>query len=410
MRIALIVNSFPTLSETFIFNKAIGLQEAGLDVTVWVHSRRNDAHAFTDYKRNFPQKNIQKTYLVNGWGSAFWEIAKALFHQPMAAWHLWRQAWGLYPQLRRALRAWLFALPLQCGHFDLIHFEFSGLAILYLDALPLLQPAKLLTSCRGAAEQIMPLLEPERIHQLRQVFSQMDAVHCVSADIQRTAEHYGLRPEQAFINHPAIDPQRFQRKRPYLAKTQGPWNILSVGRLHWKKGLEFGVLAIHQLVKSGFDVHYAVIGGGDEEEKLHYLIATLGLEGHVKLLGRQPSAKVYQILEETDIFLLPSLSEGLSNAVIEAMSMEVPVVSTLVGGMGEAITDGKDGFLVPSLQADSLADKVKYLLENPILRVQIGIAGRRRILQSFYISHQLDIFLETYKYLLSDQANIKIPS
>jgi hypothetical protein len=78
------------------------------------------------------------------------------------------------------MRAFLLALPIKQSDYDIIHFEMSGIAVAYLDALPLLKPAKLVTSCRGAAEQITPLIDPTRGEKLRQVFKEMDLVHCVS--------------------------------------------------------------------------------------------------------------------------------------------------------------------------------------------------------------------------------------
>lgn len=404
LRLAILTNSFPTVSETFIFHKVLGLQKAGLDVTVWVHAKSNDTPAFAGFDANLANIIVRQACLGHGLKGAFLGVTKVILRHPVEAWHLWLQSARLYPQARRALRAWLLALPLKCGHFDLIHFEFSGLAVTYLDALPLLCPVKLLTSCRGAAEQIMPLTVPERGQQLRQVLAHMDKVHCVSAEIRNHVQRYGLRSEQAFINHPAIDPQQFQRQHPYPLKRQGPYQILSVGRLHWKKGLEFGLLAVSKLVQAGLDVQYQILGEGGEEEKLRYLIHTLGLTNKVDLLGCQPAESVRQALEEADIFLLPSLSEGLSNAVLEAMAMEVPIVSTIAGGMPEAIQDGQEGFLVPPMTPDALANKMQSLLENPTMRAEMGRVGRRRVEHQFNLRGQIDCFIEQYSTLMESNV------
>jgi len=407
VRLALIVNSFPTISETFIVNKVLGLQKAGLDLTVWVHSQRNDATAFADrLKAHFPFQ-VKPTLLARGFAWLPASLFSTVLKQPGRALRLWRQARGLYPELRRAIRAWVLALPLALAEFDLIHFELSGLAVIYLDALPLLRPAKLLTSCRGAAEQITPLIHSERAQQLQEVFAQLDAVHCVSADIQCTVERYGLSPQKAFVNHPAIDLQQFIRRQPYPFKSQGPYRILSVGRLHWKKGFEFGLLAIYQLIQAGLDVQYQIIGAGEEEEKLRYLINALGLGDKVNLSGLKSAEKVRQAMEESDIFLLPSLSEGLSNAVLEAMAMEIPVVSTNAGGMAEAITDGQEGFLVPPMQPDMMVAKLKKLLDQPKLRAQMGQAGRKRVVEQFHLHRQINCFVEQYSALVNTFAKIE---
>lgn len=408
VRLALIVNSFPTISETFIVNKVLGLQKAGLDVTVWVNSQYNDAPAFVDRLRVHTSVQVKPTLMTRGpvWLSV--NLVLIILKKPGKAVRLWHQARELYPEWKRAIRAWVLALPLALAEFDLIHFELSGLAVAYLDAFPLLRPSKLLTSCRGAAEQITPLMHPERAQQLREVFAQLDLVHCVSVDIQSTVQRYGLDSRKAFVNHPAIDVQQFLRRRPYESITQRPYRIISVGRLHWKKGFEYGLLAIHQLVQAGFDMQYQIIGGGEEEEKLRYMINVLNLADRVDLLGYRSAQEVRQALEEADIFLLPSLSEGLSNAVLEAMAMEIPVISTAAGGMAEAITEGEEGFLVPPMQPELMARKIQKLLENTVMRLEMGRAGRKRVESQFNLPRQISCFVEQYMTLVETNVSAKI--
>lgn len=396
MRLAIVVNGFPTLSETFIYNKAVGLRAAGVDVTVLAHGRQAEWGMFAGRTESFPRQAVQRSLLAQGWAGLPARWIRVVFKQPRQSLHLWKAARTRYEDVRRAFMAWVLALPLETGHYDVVHFGYSGLAALYLDALPLLS-ARLFTSCRGAAEQIVPLVNPQRGEQLRQVFGYMQRVHCVSAEMQRTVEKYGLCPGQGFVNHPAIDAAQFQRRTVYLQKAVGPYHLVSVGRLHWKKGLEFGLLTVRQLVDDGLDVTYDIIGGGDEEEKLRYAVADLGLSQRVRLLGRQSAAVVREALETADVCLLPSLSEGLSNAALEAMAMEVPIVSTTAGGMDEAITDGVEGFLVPPWQPGKMAEKVCVLLADPALRLRMGQAGRQRVIEHFQLERQICCFLEQYQ-------------
>ena len=400
IRLTVVVNQFPVLSESFIVNKVMGLRAAGVDVTVIAHSPKNDQALYAERltHETLPPRHLALT--SGGWLGLAWRVINFFLRYPQLTIRLWLAATQRYSNSRRAMRAWLLALPLVVGKYDIIHFAYSGLAVSYMDVLPLLTPAKLITSCRGAAEQIMPLFKPERARELKQLLPQLDRVHCVSEDMGQIMRQYGARPDQIFINHPSIDPSRFQRQQPYSLKTEGPYHIISVGRLHWKKGLEYGLLAIRQLIDTGYDVVYDIIGGGESEESLRFATHDLGLQAHVQWHGRQPATLVKQQLEQADICLLPSLSEGLSNAALEAMAMELPIVATMAGGMAEAITDGVEGYLVPSRDAAAMAQATSHLLDNPQLRQQMGQAGRQRIESQFHLQRQIDCFLQEYQALL----------
>lgn len=398
MRIAIVVNSFPVLSESFIFNKVMGLRAAGLDVTVVAHSRRNDSSMYAARLVSGPQPPVIYSVLSDSTKRALPSLLNVLLRHP-ASLPLWQRTQKLYGSNTRALKAWLLALPIATGNFEIVHFEYSGLAVSYLDVFPLLPNTKLLTSCRGSAERVTPIANPERAAQLREVFERMSRVHCVSVDMLQTVQAYGLAAEKAFVNRPSIDATQFQRRQAYRAGSQGVYKLISTGRLHWIKGLEYALIAVRRLVNEGHFVQYDIVGSGSEEEKLRFAIAELNLGEHVHLHGRRPAEEVRLMLEEADIYLLPSLSEGISNAALEAMAMEMPVVSALAGGMAEAITDGREGFLVPAWDAKALADQLKVLLNDSELCRRMGQAGRHRIEEQFNLQRQIDCFVDEYRKL-----------
>ncbi len=308
-----------------------GLLEDGIDVTVIAASRKNDIAAYSEQMAEM--KNLKLRYRVSILiiMRFFIDLIALIVSHPKTSLRLLKDSSKISSNIKQALKVFILALPLKVGHYDIIHFELSGIAVGYIDVLPLLRPARLITSCRGAAEQITPLTDLTRGEKLRRVFNELDAVHCVSKDILRTAEKYGLDSKKAFVNYPAIDTKKFQRRSPYPEKLTGPYHLLSVGRLHWKKGLNFGILAIEQLLRQGYEICYDIIGGGEEEEHLKFLIHHLGISDHVNLLGRQSPDQVRELLEQTDIYILPSLSEGISNAVLEAMAINSSRLNNSVG-------------------------------------------------------------------------------
>ncbi len=398
MRLAIVANSFPTVSETFIYNHAAGMRAAGVEVTVFASRASSDAAMFADFDGLKYDGPIEHLALQRSALATTREVASLLARSSRHAMALWNAARRRYGATRRAMRAWTLALPFQ--GFDIVHLEYSGLAVSWLDALPLLAPARVVVSCRGAAEQITPLLDPRRAELLAAAFTRCDRVHCVSSDMQRTCESYGLDPAKAFVNRPAIDVRRFRRAAPYHIRTRGPYRLLSTGRLHWKKGLEFALMAVRTLLDEGHEVHYEILGGGVDEERLRFAVHDLQLGGHVTFRGKRSSTEVRAALQAADIYLLPSLSEGISNAALEAMTMELPVVTTTAGGMAEAITDGIEGMVVPPRSPAAMAERIGQLLGAGERRAAMGRAARQRVEREFSLERQISVYMTEYNSLL----------
>jgi glycosyltransferase involved in cell wall biosynthesis len=113
------------------------------------------------------------------------------------------------------------------------------------------------------------------------------------------------------------------------------------------------------------------------------------------------SNQIVATLSKADIFLLPSISEGLSNAALEAMSMELPVISTLAGGMNEVIKDGENGLLVGLFSPDQISQRIAFLIENQTEARKLGQNARKTVLDRFQIQQQIRVFSEVYQQLTS---------
>ena len=292
---------------------------------------------------------------------------------------------------RKRIQSWHRLLPFVGLRADVIYFPWNSAAISYLPLFGLGMPVIL--SCRGSQVNVTPL-NPER-SQLRdgltRTFQKAKAVHCVSQAIRDEATHYGLDPNKAAVIPPAVDLMFF---RPAAQVAPGnTFRITTTGGLHWRKGYEYALLAISNLANRGVKVQFDIVGDGPERERLLYCISDLNLEKIVRLHGPKTPEGVRELLHSSDVFLLSSLSEGISNAVLEAMACAVPVVTTDCGGMGEVVTDGVEGFVTPVRDVDAITEALTRLFEDPALRRRMGNAGRERVQEAFSLSGQVDQFL-----------------
>ncbi len=137
-----------------------------------------------------------------------------------------------------------------------------------------------------------------------------------------------------------------------------------------------------------------IIGGGDEKENLQKQIDALGLGDTVFLTDFIPNAEKY--LAGFDIFVLPSLKEGLPYALMEAMAVGLAVVATRVGGMPDLITDGADGVLVPAKNPDALAQAIAVLASDPDARARLGARAQEKIKTKFGFHAMLDATVALY--------------
>lgn len=136
-----------------------------------------------------------------------------------------------------------------------------------------------------------------------------------------------------------------------------------VAMLHENKGHKYFIDAASLVIKENPDTRFLIIGDGDLREPLKQQVAQLGLENHVLFLGHQDDIPV--ILKMLDIFVLASFSETAPLSLLEAMAAKKAIVTTDCGGPSEIVENGKTGFIVPIKDAQAIAEKIKYLIQNP---------------------------------------------
>ncbi len=210
--------------------------------------------------------------------------------------------------------------------------------------------------------------------------------HAVFAVSERVAQHViqvdGVAPARVHVIHNGLDLStvtHVEAPRPDQARV-----VATIGNVRRVKGHDVFVRAAAKVIAALPDTRFTVAGEILEPEyfsELQALIQELGLKQRFTFAGKIADLSSY--LAQADVFVLPSRSEGFSNALIEAMAAGLPAIATDVGGNGEAIRTGETGLLVPSEDADSLAEAVLQVLRDPALAERFGTAAREAVMQSF---------------------------
>ncbi len=182
------------------------------------------------------------------------------------------------------------------------------------------------------------------------------------------------------------------------AAAQNSQTLLFLGKLAEKKGIYCLLDAIVPL-KERYQNIRLLCGGEGELENVEAYSRQLGIKDNVQLLGWVSGSEKDLYLQQSTIYVLPSFSEGLPMGVLEAMAAGLPVVSTPVGGIPDAVEDGVEGFLVEPGDSQALAEAIRRLLDDAKLRAEMGAAGQRKVAECFLPEKVIPEILSVYREL-----------
>jgi sugar transferase (PEP-CTERM/EpsH1 system associated) len=242
---------------------------------------------------------------------------------------------------------------------------------------------------------------------VRRVLAPFIDMHvAVSAHLQRwLLECVGVRPEKVRVVRNGVDATRFQplleRDRVRAQHGFSPADLVfgSVGRLTPVKDHRTLVEAFHTVATRHPHSRLILVGDGSERSALEEQVRRHGFADSVRLVGQRDD--VAQWLGIMDVFVLPSLGEGMSNAVLEAMAVGLPVIATAVGGNPEIVEQDVTGRLVPAAIPDALAGAMLSYCGNDGVRAVHGAAGRERAEQHFPLMQMIEGYVDVYRHTLA---------
>ncbi len=392
MRVAYLVKTFPRLSETFILNEILGVEELGLELEIFSLRRLPPANepVHPDVaKVKAPVRYIPslvRPLWPPGLALLLFSHLALLFAAPQryfaaARFHF---SSGSSPRLKDFLQAGYLGRALIRGKFTHLHAHFANVPTTVAEIVKHLTGIGYSFTAHAKDVYLTPPSE------LARKIKEAECVLTCTAVNQRYLAGLADQGTPVRLAYHGVDVNRFR----VLRSGDPPQNgevplILSVARLCEKKGLEFLIEACHILVDRGVAFQCRIVGYGPLEDKLQKMIASLALPDRVFLQGKMTQDQLAALYPQADLFVLPCLvlkngdQDGIPNVLFEAMVCGVPIISTEIAGVRELIEHQKNGLLVEQRNSPALADAMELLIGSPGLRNDLARKGRQTVLASF---------------------------
>lgn len=280
---------------------------------------------------------------------------------------------------------------LLCSH-DYRSTVLSLMARIYL-------PVRQIAFLRGITKENLKVALYYKIE--RSLLQRMDHVVVVSKEQRDSLISQGLREDKVSWVPNAVKTEPDSTSSKLLGKFRGKTIIATAGRLSPEKGHEYLIKAMPRVISSKSDAVLFIFGEGPLREHLTKLAQKEGCADSIHFLGYVPGFSSF--LRDVHLFVLPSLTEGLPNALLEALSAARPVVATSVGGVPEIVSSGETGLLVSPGNSDQLADAMIELLSAPGFAATLGRAGQERVKRSYSFERQLELLTEVYTKTLATE-------
>ncbi len=395
-KVGYITSLFPCWSETFVLNEIVELKNQGIDVSIF--SIRNDLELLIHEKA---KPYMQKTYYINR-VKVILAFLKFLFKHPVIICSLIfsviRQTYKKYRELTKNI--WCifvgcyFSDMAQEKKIDHLHAHFATYPAFVAMVISKLTGITFTFTAHAHDIFLDKSLLKEKIEASA-------AVVTISEYNKKYLNDFYGQDISAKIRviHCGIDLTEYSKNDKQICKKDN--FIISVGRLITMKGFQFLINACAKMVGK-ITFNCVIIGEGPLRNELEKSINRLGLNKNFKLCGAMDNQQVKQMLKEAELFVLPSVwddkdgQDGIPVALMEAMALGVPVISSRISGIPELVIDQETGLLVDPKLQESFAKSMLTLLKNQELQTKFSRQGKDKIEQDFDIVKNAQMLLNLF--------------
>jgi len=387
--IAYISHSFPLLTETFVYREVFGLQRRGLTVYNFAIWRPDPARLSPEVAHLID--NVHYVFPLN-----WLKFIKAHFYFLLS--HPWRYLSILFFVISRPGESWANRRRTLIHFLDAVYlaWDMKRLGIKHIHAQFAINAATIALVCARLLKITFSFTAHNSFFMDRVILPQKIKEARFVAAISEFSRQLLLRlamppspAEKIHIIHCGLNPDDF------TPVADEPANdvplLLLVAQLAERKGAPVLVEACRILQQRGLAFQCVIAGDGPQMPLLKQRVTEYGLQNMVELPGMVFQKQVKAYLKQADVFVLPCITaangdiDGVPVSLMEAMAMEIPVVSTTVSGIPELIEDGVSGLLVAEQDSAALADALERLITQVDLRTTLGKAGRQKIIAGFNI-------------------------
>ena len=386
MKIGLVLPNVPAYSETFFNNKIKGLQNHGYTILLFVNSNSDN----TNIKNIKVAPNLSRnkifTILVS-----FKSFLQCVFFHFLPTKKLFllnkKDNFSFIANIKNIISN----SHILSQKVDWLHFGFGTMALQRENVAQAIG-AKMAVSFRGFDIAIYPI---KNVNCYNTVWKKVNKIHVISDDIKDLVIKNGYIENNKIVKiTPAIDIKLFKSENKFERQI---FQIITISRLHWKKGLEYTLQALSILKQKNINFHYTIIGDGAEKERLQFAVYQLGLIDNVTFAGRLSSEEIKTELEKANLYIQYSIQEGFCNAVLEAQAMGKICIVSDAEGLTENVINNQTGFVVEKRKPLHLANKIMEVLNMPEFdKNKISSQAISRVKNQFNIENQIEQFITFY--------------